>query len=113
MYIYCICITVGCDIHPKARDIHTHVIPHIPADKWEDIGYELLDDDNAAIELGHIKASISETRQRCKAMFEKWLLKRSATWNELITALEKVDLTFLADNIKKQLSTVTGKQPRA
>ena len=26
-------ITIGCDMHPKAKDIHTHVIPHIPADK--------------------------------------------------------------------------------
>ena len=50
-------ITVGCNIHPKAKDIHTHVIPHIPADKWEDLGYELFDDDNAAIELGHIRKS--------------------------------------------------------
>ena len=103
-----VCIYIGCD-HPKAKDINTYVVPHIPADKWEDLGYELLDDDNASIELGHIKASNPETRERCKAMFEKWLLSRSATWNELITALEKVQLTFLADNIKKQLSTITGK----
>ena len=99
---------VGYD-HPTAKDINTHVIPHIPADKWEDLGYELLDADNATIELGHIKASNSETRQRCKAMFETWLLSRSSTWNELIAALEKVQLTYLADNIKKYLPPITGK----
>ena len=69
----------------------------------------MLDGDNATIELGHIKASNSETRQRCKAMFETWLLSRSATWNELIAALEKVQLTYLADNIKKHLPPITGK----
>ena len=46
-------------------------------------------------------------------MFNKWLLRRSTTWNELIAALEKVQLIFLTDNIKKQLSTITGKQPHA
>ena len=46
-------------------------------------------------------------------MFDKWLLRHSATWNELIATLEKVQLTFLADNIKKQLLTITGKQPHA
>ena len=100
-------LAIGCD-HPKAKDINTHVVPYT-SEKWEDLGYELLDDDHATTELDHIKASNSETRQRCKAMFEKWLLRRTATWNELITALEKVELTFLADNIKKQLLFAAGK----
>ena len=104
----CLCSSIGSD-HPKANDIYNHVVPKIPADKWEDLGCELLGGDNAAIELSHIKASNPDTRQRCKAMFEKWLLSRSATWNKLIAALENVELTFLADNVKNHLLTITGK----
>ena len=67
---------------------------------------ELLDGDN--IELGHIKASHPETKERCKVMFEKWLLKHTATWDELISALEKVKLTYLALNIKKHVLSIIG-----
>ena len=103
------CSFIGSD-HPEAKHLNSRVVPYIPADKWEDLGYELLDGDNVAIKLGHIKASNPETIQRCKAVFKEWLLRRSATWNELIAALEKVELTFLADNVRKHLSTITGKQ---
>jgi len=100
-------ICIG-DDHPNTKDINTHVIPHIPADKWEDLGVELLDSDTVAAELSRIKADKQETSLRCKAMFEKWLLSHSATWNELIAALERVRLTSLAVNIKKILSSTTG-----
>ena len=69
----------------------------------------MLDDDIAATVLGHIKANNFDTRDRCTAMFEKWLLSRNATWNKLIAVLEKVKLTFLADDIKRRLSTIPGK----
>ena len=94
--------------HPTGKDISTCVIPHIPPDKWEDLGLQLLDGDTGSTELSHIKASNPDTSQRCKVMFDKWLCKRNATWNELITALEKVHLTFLADNVKKILSPTTA-----
>lgn len=106
LYI-CTIICIG-DDHPKNKDINTYVIPHIPADKWEDLGLELLDIDTSTAELGRIKADNPETSQRCKVMFEKWLHRRTATWNELIVALERVKLTFLADDIKKILSSTTG-----
>ena len=69
----------------------------------------MLDDDMAATELGHIKANNHDARQRCTAMFEKWLRSCNATWNKLIAALEKVKLTGLADEIKEHLSTIPGK----
>ena len=101
--------SIGCS-HPRAnlKDLNTHVIPHIPADKWKDLGFELLDSETSAAELSHIKANNPEIRQRCEAMFEKWLLGRNATWNELIVALQKVGLMFLADNIEKTFISMTG-----
>ena len=98
---------IGSD-RPKPKDINAYVIPRIPAHKWEDLGLELLDDETGITELGHIKASNPGTQQCCKAMFEKWLHRRSATWNELIAALQKVELTTLADDIKKALSSMSG-----
>ena len=41
-------------------------------------------------------------------MFEKWLTRRDATWNELIAALEKFHLTYLADDIRKNFLSRTG-----
>ena len=90
------------------KDINTHVIPHIPADKWEDLGIELLDAETGAAELSRIKANNPETHQRCRAMFEKWLLGLDATWNELIAALQNIELMFLADKIEKTFSSMTG-----
>ena len=104
-YVLCICVGSG---HPTGKEISTRVIPHIPPDKWEDLGLQLLDGDTGSTELSHIKASNPDTSQRCKVMFDKWLHRRGATWNELITALEKVQLTFLADNIRKILSPTTA-----
>lgn len=96
--------SIGND-RPNAKDLHTHVIPNIPADKWEDLGVELL---QTSVELSHIKASSSETSQMCRKMFDDWLNGRDATWNGLIDALDKVGLTYLAGNIKKNLSSITG-----
>ena len=61
------------------------------------------------IYLGQVKASNPETRQRCKAMFKSGFLITVKHGNELFAALGNVQLTFLADNIKKRLSTNTGK----
>ena len=69
----------------------------------------MLDGDSVAMELNYIKANYPDTKQRCKAMFERWLLGSSATWNKLIAALEMVGLTFLADDIKKKFLFLTGK----
>ena len=81
------------------------MIPYIPADKWEDLGVELL---QATAELSYIKASSSETKQMCRKMLDNWLNGHDATWNGLINALDRVGLTYLADDIEKNLPSITG-----
>ena len=93
--------------HPNIRDLNTSVTPYIPAEKWKDLGFELLN--GSDVELNNIEADIQGTNQRVIKMFEKWLTRRDATWNELIAALEKIHLTHLADNLRKKFLSSTGK----
>ena len=95
-------VLAGSD-RPDIRDLNRHVIPNIPADKWEDLGAELLDGNTA--ELSHIRAATSDTPLRCKRLFEKWLSRRDSRWDGLVSALEKVQLTYLVDTIRKILHT--------
>ena len=97
---------LGCT-RPDIRDLNSHVTPNIPAEKWKDLGLELLNGN--IVELSNIEADIQRTNQRVNKIFEKWLTKHDATWNELIAALEKVHLTYLADNVTKNLLSITGK----
>ena len=83
-----------------------HVIPGIPADKWDDLCAELLDGNTAKI--SDIRGATTETSLRCKLMFEKWLTRRDATWDVLVNALENIQLTFLADTITEMLLKGTG-----
>jgi len=45
--------------HPDIRDLNSHVIPNIPADKWEDLGAELLAGNTS--QLSHIRAATTDT----------------------------------------------------
>ena len=92
--------------HPDISDLNTYVTPNIPANKWKDLGLELLCCSSA--ELNDIERDIQGTGQRVNRMFEMWLTRCDATWNELIVALEKIHLTQLADNIRKNFLSRTG-----
>ena len=101
-----ICILLlGCSC-PSIRDLSLHVTPNIPAEKWKDLGLELLHD-NA--ELTHIEADIQQTSKKVNKMFEKWLTRKNATWNVLIAALEKIRLPYLANKIRKDPLSIGGK----
>lgn len=91
---------------PDIRDLNTYVTPNIPAEKWKDLGIELLKD--SSMDLNDVEADTQGTSQRINKMFEKWLTRRDATWNELIAALERIHLTYLADNIRKNFLSRTG-----
>ena len=97
---------LGCT-RPDIRDINSHVAPNIPAEKWKDLGLELLNGN--IVELGNIEADVQGTNQRVIKIFEKWLAKHNATWSELIAVLEKIHLNYLADNIGKNFLSITGK----
>ena len=105
MYVY-VYVLLGC-AHPDIRDLNGHVTPNIPAEKWKDLGLELLNGN--FVELGNIEADVQGTNQRVNKIFEKWLAKHDATWSELIAALEKIHLTYLANNIRKTFLSITGK----
>jgi len=92
---------------PDIRDLNRHVIPNIPADKWEDLGAELLGGNTA--KLSHVKADAQDTCHRLKLLFERWLYRCDASWDVLVSALEKIQLTHLAHTIKTDiLSQIAG-----
>ena len=90
---------------PALKDLHNHVVPHI-ADKWEDLGVQLLDDSQVD-QLDIITADHPQDAVKCcKLMLKKWLkASTDATWNQLLRALCKIELVSLAKDVKKKLST--------
>jgi len=69
--------------------------------KWYDIGLELLDSDTTALEIIK-KNNQNDQEECCTGMFNKWLeSKPDASWNQLITALRKIELNTAASNIEK------------
>ena len=102
----CLCtIYVGYG-HPDIRILRSHVTPDIPPEKWKDLGLELLNGNSN--ELNNIEADVHGTIGKINEMFDKWLTRREATWNELIVALENIHLTYLADKIRKNVLPLTG-----
>ena len=105
---------------PKAKYLDRHVRDKVCASeprKWEDLGKELLDDDDLPA-LTARTCNMNE-RQCCSEMFKIWLERQpEASWQQLITALHMVKLNRLADNIEKLLirspkhSKVHLNQPR-
>jgi len=90
---------------PALKDLHDHVVPHI-ADKWDDLGVQLLDDSQVD-QLDIIAADHPQDVVKCcKLMLKKWLNSSTdANWNQLLCALCKIELVSLANDVKKKLST--------
>ena len=67
---------------------------------WYDIGVELLGNEDSIVDV--IKSSAANEEDGCTNMFQTWLKRNhDASWNQLITALEKVKLTYAAFKIKR------------
>ena len=76
------------------------------ATKWHVLGPELLVNNNVMqdIEANHC----SDVSTCCRVMFEKWLEKTpDASWDELVTALNDIDMKTAADFITKQFESGT------
>ena len=72
-------------------------------EKWRDVGIQLMGQENAA-KLDVIKTDKSDVTQRCSAMLSLWRQRQpKANWDQLIRALQRVDLETLADEINKLL----------
>ena len=77
-------------------------IEHITT-KWHELGTALVDNYNAIIE---IEANHHDVSTCCRKMFEKWLeMKPDASWDQLVTALNNIEMKTAADVISKQLKS--------
>ena len=68
--------------------------------QWRDLGLELVDSNKIlkVIEADHR----NDASTCCRVMFEKWLeMKPNANWNELVTALNNIEMNTAADAISK------------
>ena len=76
------------------------------AARWHDLGRELLTNDTIGT-LDVIKANHpNDISACCNKMLVKWLeLQPSATWNELIVALNNIGMKAVAENVNKCLIT--------
>ena len=55
-------------------------------------------------DLTVIEANYNDVRIRCREMFDKWLqVDPKANWNQLIDALEKINLNALAQKIREDV----------
>ena len=91
---------------PLLKDLCTHVVPVI-ADKWKDIGVQLLD--SGILEQRVLEVIAADHPQSvedcCKRMFDKWLSTQDkANWNQVIGAIQNVGLCYVASQLEKKLN---------
>ena len=82
---------------------HTEV-----ATKWYELGLELVDSNKIlkVIEADHR----NDVNTCCRVMFEKWLEKTpDASWSQLITALNNIEMKTAADVVCKQFNSGISK----
>lgn len=105
MVFYMSNVYTGSD-RPSLKDLYDHVVPKV-ADKWEDLGVQLLRPDQEKM-LDVIAADSShDVVSCCKRVLKKWLeTSTNATWNELIRALRRpsMELDRLANQLERMLS---------
>ena len=80
------------------------------ATRWYSLGLELLDSNTAVLDV--IKTSHQRDDDRCSEMFKKWLeMKPDASWSQLVTALNNIELNTVARNIKISKLSLKGNHP--
>ena len=87
---------------PTIKSLNCYILNTIIANHWKDLGTELLKEENVheltTIEKNHH----NDVKICCREMFDYWLqVDCNANWNQLITALDKINLNTLAQKIKK------------
>ena len=96
---------IGSD-RPLLRDLHDHVVNRV-ADKWRDLGVQLLPRLGQERMLDIIAADHPhDVVSYCKRVLEKWLdTSTDATWNELIRALRSpsIQLHYFAGQLEQML----------
>ena len=81
------------------------IMRHIDiATKWYELGLALLVNNSVMqeIEANHR----NDVSTCCRVMFQKWLdIKPGASWDELVTALNDIEMKAAADFISKQFKS--------
>ena len=74
--------------------------------QWYELGVQLLDDDSTGV-LDVIKADHpNNVTACCNEMLTKWLdMQHDASWSQLVTALNKIGLNAIADDINKLIKS--------
>ena len=71
--------------------------------RWYCLGLELVGSTRI---LGEIEANHRDVNICFRVMFEKWLEKTpNATWSQLVTALNNIEMNTAADAINKQFKS--------
>ena len=97
MFMLTVCI--GTD-RPAPRLLNRYVRKDI-ASKWEDLGVELLDDEQQPM-LKIIAENKLDVQCCCTELFTHWLsVDVNASWNKLIKALKEIDQNYLAEKIRR------------
>ena len=88
------------------RDLHNHTVVRNAADKWRNLGVQLLRP-NLTKELDIIGANHPHNVVRCcECVLEKWLeTSTDATWDELIEALKQIQLNHFANELEQRLKS--------
>ena len=96
MFLY-----VGTD-KPTVEILNNYVKDKV-AQKWYDLGEQLLSTEPSEM-LDMIKQHCPTNDSLCCAkMFDKWLnVDVEASWDKLMAALEHIDRTTLAENIRRK-----------
>ena len=103
LYIYVYILYLDIEDSPTIQQLVDvmRTIEHIDiATKWYELGLELVDSNKAlkVIEANHR----NDVNTCCRMMFEKWLEKTpNATWSQLMTALDNIELKAAADAVRK------------
>ena len=82
---------------------------------WKDLGAELIPDGDDAVRAIAVRAiaanNPNDLTKCCALMLDKWLEKEpKASWKQLIEALNEIELSSLAAEIKKKLESSTASQ---
>ena len=74
------------------------------ATKWHELGPVLVDSYSVVREIeANYRNDVSAC---CRIMFEKWLdMKPGASWDELVTALNNIEMKTAADFVSKQFKS--------
>ena len=88
---------------PTMKDINRHVIPSV-ATSWYSLGLELLDPEHEkSLEIIE-EGNKHDIQYCCRKMFSKWLdTCDNATWDQLIDAIKRVNLSDTASKIESLL----------